>query len=515
MNRQGAKRCATCGKPLPAATKVTPSPSQPPAPIQMPVPPQSIAAVPPPRAGVSVFAVALLACLFISLCGGLSGVALFEKNIPMPTVVVFVTAQPTATFTPPPPPPTVTAIALTPTPTANPPYPVVTMKITQDGRFGFATLQGDPNNPNDDNKPLTFRQEHTNDPANGETNNTRIWIDGKTPLYGDNREGRFIQAPVLTDNGSKMSAVWQTGNIVITESVQVVLSTSTHRFDTFQITYVAENRDTISHTVGMRLMIDTLIGNNDGVPFNVPGRGMITAPLDLRGADIPNFVQVYENQDLSNPGVIVQMTLTGGGATTPDRFVLGPWCMPNNRDSAWDFVEQVGGFALKDFHQCGKPNGKLDSAVGIYFDGKPLAPSESRQWTTFYGLGGVQRETVTSALSLVKPPDRVQVGEEFWISALVQNPQAGQKVKLTLPAQLQLTQNAEEQAVPTGATLTQVSWRVRAVSIGNNLVIGVALSPGSDKASAQINVFAPPTPTPTVAVSPTPCATTVLNPTCP
>lgn len=495
-------------------TPPAPSAPQPQVLIPMPAPPQS-AAGPAPRAGVSVLSVALLACLFLSLCAGLGGVAVYEQKIPTPGPVAFTTLEPTATFTPPPAPPTITAMPVTPSPTANPPYPVVTMKMTQDGRFGFATLQGDPNNPNDDNKPLTFRQEHTSDPANGQTNNTRIWIDGKTPLYGDNREGKFVQAPVLSDDGSQMSAVWQTGNIVITETVHVVLSTSTHRLDTFQITYTAENRDAISHTVGVRMMLDTLIGNNDGVPFNVPGRGMITAPLDLRGTEIPNFVQVYENQDLSDPGVIVQMTLTGGDATTPDRFVLGPWCQPGNHDSAWDFVEEMGGFGLKDFHQCGKASEKLDSAVGIYFDGKPIEAGASRSWTTFYGLGEVKRETLTSALSLVKPPDRVQVGEEFWVSALVQNPQSGQSVKLTLPAQLELTHNPEEQAVPTGATLIQVSWRVRAVSVGDNLSIGVALSPGSDKASTQISVSKPPTPTPTVAVSPTPCATSVLNPTCP
>ncbi len=518
-NRAAAKRCAHCGKPM--ATMQVP----PPAPMPRPIAPQPVPQAPaqpapmppaPKRGNAAVMPIVLLICLIVALCASLSGIFVVENNQPTATATLdLASGAPTATFTPPPSPTAAPIAANTPTATPNPPFPVVSMKITSDGRFGLMTTIGDPNNPKDDNKPLTFRPEKSTDLPNGSTNNTRISIDGKTPLYGG-KDGTFIQPPKLTDSDSRMSAVWQFEKIVITQTVDVVLSASTHRLDTFKITYTAENRDTLTHTVGARLMIDTLIGSNDGVPFVVPGRtGLITTPLDLRAGEIPNFVQVYENADLANPGVTLQLTLTGGDATPPDRFVIAPWC---NENAGWDFFAEEGGMANHTLHQCGDlgkgaKDDKLDSAVGIFFDPKLLRAGETREWTTFYGLGAVKKETAASALSLAKPPDRVRVGEEFWIVALVQNPQAGQKVKLSLPPELQLTQNPVEQTITPGAPLTQVSWRVRAVGIGNAVTLVVELTPGAQKESVPISVVAPPTPT--LAPTPKPCATSITKPTCP
>lgn len=507
-NRSGARRCAHCGKPM-AIAPAGPPPAPPP---PLPAPPP---AMPPARARPPFVSIGILIVLVLCLCASLSSIVVLESGRPTLTPTIDIAKlPPTPTFTPPPSP--TPAIAATPTPTAtpNPPYPVVFMKITADGRFGFMTREGDPKNPKDDNKPLTYRQEGTTKLADGDTNNTRVWVDGQTPLYGG-KEGKFIQAPALASNDAQMSAVWQVGQLVITQTVQVVLSTSTHRLDTFRIDYLAENRDTITHTVGIRLMLDTLIGENDGVPFIVPGRsGLITSPLDLKGSEIPNFVQVYENADLNNPGVIIQVTLTGGDATTPDRFVIAPWCDEN---ASWDFLQEVGGLANKTLRQCGdagKRQNKLDSAIGIFFEPKPLGAGETRQWTTFYGLGEIKKREVTSALSLAKPPDRVRVNEEFWIAALVQNTKPGQRLKLELPPELQLTQGAAEQAVaPANVPLTQISWRVRAVTAANNVVISVVLTPENAKESVQVSVL--PLPTPTATRTPKPCTPSVTQPTCP
>ena len=487
----------------------------PPAPVVPPVPP--VPATRRPSAASVLGLLALTLCLCISLAGIL--VVDLSRITPTPTLNVAL-LTPSATPTVPPSPTPVPVPTIVPTPTPNPPYPVVSMQITKDGRFGFMTRQGDPNNPADDNKPLTFRIEHSTLVPNGQTNNTRVQVDDKTPLFGD-ASGTFIVPPVLSADSSQMSAVWQFNRVIFTQTVQVVPSASTYRLDTFRIEYEAENRDTVTHTVGVRLMIDTLIGDNDGVPFLVPGRtDLVTAPLDVRGSNIPNYVQVYENPDKANPGTIIQMTLRGGDATAPDRFVIAPWCEAN---AGWDFLQEVGGLTNKTLHQCGdagKKEDKLDSAVGIYFDAKPLAPGDTRRWTTFYGLGAISRTEITSTLALVLGQRQVRVGDQFWVTALIRQPKLGQRVKIVLPPELERLQGDVEQTVPrTDVALTQVSWLLQAKQPKTEVEIRVTLSSagtpsGGDIAQTErVTILALPTPTPTRTR--VPCTPSVTNPVCP
>lgn len=548
-NRQGARFCKQCRQPLPQATMpgvtpppapppppprpiqptpqmpapvvapVTPPPYTPPAPVVAPVPP-----APAPRPRSPVMGVLGLIALTLCLCVSLAGILAVDATrvTPVPTINVAL-LTPSATPTVPPPPTPVPAPTIVPTPTPNPPYPVVSMQITpKNGRFGFMTKEGDPNNPNDDNKPLTFRIEKSTLVPDGHTNNTRVQVDDKTPLFGDPQSG-FVISPTLNAEGSRMLAVWQFNRVVFTQTVFVAQSSSTNRLDAFRIQYDAENRDTVAHSVGVRLMIDTLIGDNDGVPFNVPSRGtgVITSPLDLRGSDIPDYVQVYELPENPDAGVKVQITLKGGDATPPDRFVIAPWC---NKDAGWNFLDDVGGLANRTLHQCGdagKQDDKLDSAVGIYFDAKPLAPGEMRRWTTFYGLGMITYTDPTSALAIALGQHRVTVGDQFWVTALVRNPKAGQRVRIDLPPELERVRNDVEQVVPqVGAALTQVSWLVQAKQPKTGAEIKVTLSlvgatPTMTMQTERVTIIPAPVPTPTPTRTRAPCTPSPTNPVCP
>ena len=59
---------------------------------------------------------------------------------------------------------------------------------------------------------------------------------------------------------------------------------------------VLENKDKAQHTVGIRVMIDTLIGANDGVPFLVPGlSGLVKDKRDFATPrEVPDFIQALE-----------------------------------------------------------------------------------------------------------------------------------------------------------------------------------------------------------------------------
>src|SRR5204863_292890 len=61
-------------------------------------------------------------------------------------------------------------------------------------------------------------------------------------------------------------------NVEVTQTVEVVPGEQSARLDTALIRYTLTNLGKTPHTVGIRFLLDTYIGENDGVPFTIPGR---------------------------------------------------------------------------------------------------------------------------------------------------------------------------------------------------------------------------------------------------
>ncbi len=381
-----------------------------------------------------------------------------------------------------PPPPTIVVPptpAPTPAPTAD--WRQAAIQLGYGGpamHFGIMTTKGDPSTPGDDNKRLTY------DP-NGETNGARLWLDGETPVLGS-RGGltRLAHGPATMQDG-RLIETWDYGDIAVEQEVSYVEGSSTGNVDTARIAYTLQNRGTASHNVGFMLHIDTLIGENDGVPFVVPGRsGLTDVAVDLKGDEVPDWIQALENPALTAPGVIVNLTLRGADATAPDRLVISPWCLV---DPPWEYLPSYGG-AGKELKRC--TNEEVgDSAVGLYWNPAPLAAGETREIVTYYGLGGISStRTQNAALSLIFNSTVTQ-DDRFWITALVSAPKDGQTATLTLPPGIELVEGyAAEQAVTGGGDYTQVSWQARAVSPVDAGEISVELAPDGIRELQQITV---------------------------
>ena len=73
--------------------------------------------------------------------------------------------------------------------------------------------------------------------------------------------------------------------MITTQSLSIVENEYTGKPDTIAITYTMTNNDNIAHNVGIRIMLDTMLGNNDGAPFRVPGYGNVTKELELTGRE--------------------------------------------------------------------------------------------------------------------------------------------------------------------------------------------------------------------------------------
>jgi hypothetical protein len=479
--RSGARFCPVCGSQVsgvpPAPPPAPPHWSPPPLPPQWAPPPPPASPWSPPAAAVSVGqgysrAYLLRHALWISLLAlslilALGGVYAWDKQRPIPQ-------------TTPTPPDLPTPFPSTPTPALAYPDDVVEIGYSADGHFGLRTTLGDPDRQDDDGKWLTYSFE-------GDTSNTRISVDGQTPIYGS-YEGQFLQSP--EEGGGVVTSAWEFQKVRTTQKVEIVAGSTTHLLDTMRIEYVLENQDSRAHEVGLRVMIDTLIGDNDGVPFVVPGRSGITGQaVDLAGAQIPDFIQALEQADLVNPGVIVHLTLKGGEATPPDRVVISGWY---GTDMPWDFIDGAGGVGAPLERRMLGLFPIPDSAVGLYYDPATLGPGEARTIVVFYGLGGISStETHNPTLSLTFA-GRVNEGDSFWVVAMVVDPVEGQSLRLELPDGLGLVpgETVEKAVIAApGNTYTQVSWLVEASRAIGDSTIRVTLVPDGLTEEQSITVL--------------------------
>jgi len=270
-------------------------------------------------------------------------------------------------------------------------------------RFGL--VAHDPKQPGRP-KRLTFKQ-------NGLTNNTVVRLDGNEYIFGDKApitaSGREI-GPTWPGHWQDrdhhieekhepngwvqrgVQSVWVYGDqhVVLTQTVDVIPGPQSRHLDTCRVRYKIENKDTVDHRVGLRFLLDTYIGDNDGVPFLLPGRKQLNdTMMDLSGrSQVPDFIQALEKPDLSHPGTIAHLQLKLGGAVEPpDRVTLGAWPnagLPDRRCREESTLWDVPLFSMQDL----KPP---DSAVTMYWDARTVPAGTSREVGFAYGLGAVAR----------------------------------------------------------------------------------------------------------------------------
>jgi hypothetical protein len=327
-------------------------------------------------------------------------------------------------------------------------------------RFGITMLkEPDPTQPGK-YKRLTYDER-------GATHNTCIKIDDQDLLFGfvgpsswwarDPKKGEIRRFDPKTGDSR---AEWETkSSISVTQTVRLVPGEQTRVLDTYLIRYTIENKSNDGHKVGLRAMLDTFIGANDGSPFVIPGQaGLLDTMRVFSQKEIPDYVEALEHPDLLNPGTVAHLGLKGLRA--PDSRALEPilemrichW--PRYSEVRWDW----------DLEPINKDPEKKDSCVALYWAYQDMNPGEVRELGFTYGLNSVSSGDGQIGLSVggsFKPDG------EFTVTAYIKDSKPGQKVKLDLPSGLALLQGeSAEKDVEKGAEFSQVSWRLRAKSVG-------------------------------------------------
>jgi hypothetical protein len=255
-----------------------------------------------------------------------------------------------------------------------------------------------------------------------------------------------LPAPYI---GKQSTFRFRDEEIDVTQYIQIVPGQA-NTLDTVLVYYRARNVGTVPRKVQIRLLLDTFIGDNDGVPFLVPGKSDLTKGAQLIGENVPEFLEAIENpNDPKNPGTIVRIGLKNLrwskiDPQDPDEVIIGQ--MGNS--GAWRPE-------FKDIRD--------DSAVTVYWPEVELEPKREVHFAMTYGLGALE---VSNDLGL-SAPGSAMPNREFTVTGYVYNAQAGQEVTLDLPAGLELAPGEKQvQTIGKASERAQVFWRVRATREG-------------------------------------------------
>ncbi|MCB1169213.1 MAG: OmpA family protein [Leptospiraceae bacterium] len=136
----------------------------------------------------------------------------------------------------------------------------------------------------------------------------------------------------------------------------------------YRIEYEMRNLHTESRNVGLQLLLDTMIDDNDAATMQI-GRGLIRNEMAFSGNRVPPRILVYRT-----PGNTADLTgeliTREGGAVAPDEVVIGRW--PYFHGQIWDFPVYGSGYG--------------DSALMIRWNPSSLESGKERKVSTIYGL---------------------------------------------------------------------------------------------------------------------------------
>ncbi|MGB8955912.1 MAG: hypothetical protein WCC10_11100, partial [Tumebacillaceae bacterium] len=245
------------------------------------------------------------------------------------------------------------------------------------------------------------------------------------------------------------------GNMSIKQVLTLAQNANTNRQDTVEIKYVVTNKDTRAHSYGMRIMMDTMLGDNDAAPFRIPGTGAVTTEKEFVGSAIPEYFQAFD--DLTRPTVISQGTLKST-SNPPDKVQFTNWGGVYN--TPWNYP----------IHPY---NANGDSAVSMIWNSKTLNPGETLEFTTYYGLADFSQDlrppvavSLTGASSVAATESGYNPNP-FTVTAYLKNVGSATalntKATLNLPEGLHLA-NGQNATVSVGNMTVnaerQLSWNV-------------------------------------------------------
>jgi hypothetical protein len=271
-------------------------------------------------------------------------------------------------------------------------------------RFGISIVADEQGRRLVFGKRLTFDKQ-------GRTNNTVILLDDSERLFGeqghrlpdgtiaDQAPGRWGTIDAQAGNTRRSAAwVYDDEEISVTQFVEVVQGSQSGAHDTVVVRYLIENEGLGVHRVGLRFLLDTYIGTNDGVPFLIPGQEQLcTTSIEFNDPrTLPDFLQAREHPDFMRPGTVAQLELKLPGVEPPGRMTLGAWPNATFADGLCKQERTLWKVPVYSMQRA-QP---ADSAVVLYWEPRELWRGEKRMVGFSYGLGHVHGDKGQGKLAM-------------------------------------------------------------------------------------------------------------------
>ncbi len=253
------------------------------------------------------------------------------------------------------------------------------------GRFSISTESGAAYR-NDENQPLLF-EEYVPD-----TSFTTFKINGEDYIYGNDYGflgigSHFNKIP--NNTGLENESTWVVNGVEITQTL--ILDNTEQNAGNVKVSYHVRNTTNNNITIGSRILLDTMLGANDGSPVIFPGnQTFIEKEKEFSGSEIPVYWKSVDNKDFAN---IVSYGLISGWRndnilnqdelynTKPNKMIIGHW--EGLSKTKWDY--DIDG--RLNFTSPNNVYGSRDSAVALYWDEHTLGAGKERVYETYYGLG--------------------------------------------------------------------------------------------------------------------------------
>jgi hypothetical protein len=384
------------------------------------------------------------------------------------------------------------------------------VEVNGKGQFVITTTGGDPDVIGDENKRLMYDGTISAPPESWD-GETEVWGTSFatfrrffTPFgdwgYRGTNDPNFyyreqsISAPIHDDRITTEWNFFDGCAFRVTQTLSFMENPYTGREDMVRIAYKIERAtdadllppDLVcrpyldSARVGVRLMLDTMIGDNDEAPFFVPGLGTTSNQQKFVGDDIPLFFRVFEDPtfapgSLQAIGHLVRAEATGS-RPNPDRFVIANWASIYDRNDhlapfqdelLWDYPypDPDGDLPI------GGPHG--DSAIAIYWNDYPV--NDQQNWYSFvFGYGLAPQGGGDQWVDIVSQIINSTTGCFLWVVNNTDQPYTGGVAELTLPPGLTLAgPTAMAASLGSSQTFTQtigdiapadvaqVAWRIQ------------------------------------------------------
>jgi outer membrane protein OmpA-like peptidoglycan-associated protein/thiol-disulfide isomerase/thioredoxin len=214
-------------------------------------------------------------------------------------------------------------------------------------------------------------------PVPKSTSHFIVNIDGKlasnSPVFGDKMG--YLKGELLYSGEAAtplVTCTYSFENVEITQQLIPVdkdgLEVQSGLAQYYKVQYRFRSLDGIPRRIGLGLLFDTMIDDNDACEIAVDGK-VLTSEWGFLREHMPTELKFYRT-----PGDSTDMMgaaiLQGMGATTPDKLVIGRWPVLHNVE--WEL------------HPMRVPYG--DSAFFLKWENRILQADAPMQFVTYYGL---------------------------------------------------------------------------------------------------------------------------------